>query len=135
LQIVGAHYHQSAAESLERIASSYRRFADHEARGRSLLYEELAREVAGEQSKTLDLPQDGRLLAIAQSIESAMRAGATADVRRACAEFLRAASEFYKVSECGIRVLAARPLRVLSRSLQETDCPGWEIVLDGEMML
>ena len=62
--------------------------------------------------KTLDLPQDGRLPAIAQSIESAMRAGATADVRRACAEFLGAASEFYKVSECGIRVLAARPLRV-----------------------
>ena len=62
--------------------------------------------------KTLDLPQDGRLLAIAQSIESAMRAGATADVRRTCTEFLGAASEFYKVSECGIRVLAARPLRV-----------------------
>ena len=62
--------------------------------------------------KTLDLPQDGRLLAIAQSIESAMRAGATADVCRACAEFLGAASEFYKVSDCGIRVLAARPLRV-----------------------
>ena len=62
--------------------------------------------------KTLDLPQDARLLAIAQSIESTMRAGATADVRRACAEFLGAASEFYKVPECGIRVLAARPLRV-----------------------
>ena len=38
------------AESLARIASSYRRFADHEARGRSALYEELAREVAGDQS-------------------------------------------------------------------------------------
>lgn len=62
--------------------------------------------------KTLDLPQDGRLLAIAQSIESAMSAGATADVCRACAEFLGAASEFYKVSECGVRVLAARPFRV-----------------------
>ncbi len=34
------------------------------------------------------------------------------DVRRTCTEFLEAASEFYKVSECGIRVLAARPLRV-----------------------
>jgi hypothetical protein len=62
--------------------------------------------------KTLDLPQEGRLPRIAQSIESAMRAGATADVRRTCTEFLEAASEFYKVSECGIRVLAARPLRV-----------------------
>jgi hypothetical protein len=38
------------AESFERIASSYRRFADHEARGRSALYEELAREVARDQS-------------------------------------------------------------------------------------
>lgn len=62
--------------------------------------------------KTLDLPQEGRLPRIAQSIESAMRAGATADVRRTSTEFLEAASEFYKVSECGIRVLAARPLRV-----------------------
>ena len=58
------------------------------------------------------MPQEARLLAIAQSIESTMRAGATADVRRACAEFLGAASEFYKGPECGIRVLAARPLRV-----------------------
>jgi hypothetical protein len=71
-----------------------------------------AKFLESDQIKTLDLPQDGRLLAIAQSIESAMRAGAPADVRRTCAEFLEAASEFYKVSDCGIRVLAARPLRV-----------------------
>ena len=62
--------------------------------------------------KTLDLPQDGRLLEIAQSIESAMKDETSVAVRRACAEFLGAASEFYKVSECGVRVLAARPLRV-----------------------
>ena len=62
--------------------------------------------------KTLDLPQDGRLLTISQSIESAMRTGTTADVRRACAQFLDVASDFYKVPNCGIRVLAARPLRV-----------------------
>jgi hypothetical protein len=62
--------------------------------------------------KTLDLPQDGRLLTIAQSIESAMKSGTTVDVRRACAEFLDAASEFYRVPACGIRVLASRPLRV-----------------------
>jgi hypothetical protein len=59
--------------------------------------------------KTLDLPQDKRLLTISQSIELAMRTGTTADVRRACAQFLDAASDFYKVSNCGIRVLAARP--------------------------
>src|ERR1017187_3243687 len=62
--------------------------------------------------KTLDLPQDGRLLAIAKSIESAMEAGTTADVRCACAEFLGAASEFHKVPNCGVGVLAARPLKV-----------------------
>jgi len=65
-----------------------------------------------DRSRTLDLPQDGCLPAISQSIESAMKAGATADVRRACAEFLTAASEFYEVPTCGIRVLSARPLRV-----------------------
>jgi hypothetical protein len=62
--------------------------------------------------RTLDLPQDWHLPRIAQSIDFAMRAGAPADVRRTCTEFLEAASEFYKVSECGVRVLAARPLRV-----------------------
>ena len=62
--------------------------------------------------KTLDLPQDGRLLAISLSIELAMKGGTTADVRRACGEFVAVASDFYKVSACGIRVLAARPLRV-----------------------
>jgi hypothetical protein len=61
--------------------------------------------------RTLDLPQDVGLLAIAQCIESAMKAG-TADVRRACTEFLAATSEFYKIPNCGVRVLAARPLRV-----------------------
>jgi len=62
--------------------------------------------------KTLDLPQDGRLLTISQSIESALRTGTTADVRRACAEFVTISSDFYKVPACGVRVLAARPLRV-----------------------
>ena len=41
-----------------------------------------------------------------------MKAGQSAGVRRACAEFIGTASEFYKVPDCGIRVLAARPLRV-----------------------
>lgn len=52
----GAYYHQIVAE-LERIASSYRRFADREARGRSALYEELAREVAGDQSTLMFLSE------------------------------------------------------------------------------
>ncbi len=65
-----------------------------------------------ERIKTLDLPQDGRLPAIAKSIESAMQTGRTADVRRACAEFLAEAADFYGTPKCGIRVLASRPLRV-----------------------
>jgi len=65
--------------------------------------------------KTFDLPQDERLLTITNSIESAMKSGRAKDVRPACAEFLNAASTFYKVPACGIRVLAARPLRVRER--------------------
>ena len=62
--------------------------------------------------RTLDLPHNGRLTAIAKSIESAMKAGTSAEVRRLCAEFLDAPSGFYRVPVCGIRVLSARPLRV-----------------------
>jgi len=65
--------------------------------------------------KTLDLPQDGRLPTITKSIDSAMKSETSADVRRACAEFLAVASEFYEVPPCGVRVLAARPLRVRER--------------------
>jgi len=61
---------------------------------------------------TLDLPQNGHLLTTAKSIESAVKAGRSADVRRACTEFLAATSDFYRVPDCAIRVLAARPLRV-----------------------
>jgi len=68
-----------------------------------------------DQTGTLDLPQYGSLLTITKSIESAMRRGRSKDVRRTCAEFLDAASEFYKVPACGFRVLAARPLRVRER--------------------
>ena len=60
----------------------------------------------------LDLPQDRSLDAIAKSIESAMKADMMAAVRNACADFLTTASSFYKVQNCGVKVLAARPLRV-----------------------
>ena len=65
-----------------------------------------------DQIRTLDLPQDGCLLATAESIEQTMKATSASDVRRACAEFLETTSQFYKVPDCGVRVLAARPLRV-----------------------
>lgn len=61
--------------------------------------------------RTLDLPQSGQLVVIAKSLESAMKAATSRDVRRTCAEFLNAASEFYEVPACAIRVLAARPLQ------------------------
>src|ERR1051325_5532942 len=60
----------------------------------------------------LDLPQDGTLPAIAKSIESAMKADEMVAVRNTCAEFLSIASSFYKVKNCGVKVLAARPLQV-----------------------
>lgn len=41
-----------------------------------------------------------------------MQSGKMADVRRSCAEFLAEASRWYRVPECGVRVLAARPLRI-----------------------
>ena len=65
--------------------------------------------------KTLDLPQDGRLPTITKSIDFAMKSETSAHVRNACAEFLAVASEFYEVPPCGVRVLAARPLRVRER--------------------
>ena len=71
-----------------------------------------ARFLESERIRALDLPQDGCLLAIAKSIESAMKEGENADVRNACAEFLAATSEFYRTPNCNVRVLAARPLRV-----------------------
>jgi len=60
----------------------------------------------------LELPQNGYLTEIASSVESAMKEGTTADVRRACGALLAELSTFYQVPECSIRVLAARPLRV-----------------------
>ncbi len=73
---------------------------------------QLARFMESDRIRTLDLPQNGRLLTIAKSVESAMQAGKSADVRRACAKFLAATSDFYIVPTSPVRVLAARPLRV-----------------------
>jgi hypothetical protein len=61
--------------------------------------------------RTLDLPRDGHLQEIAQRLESAMKTDNIRDVRSVCAEFLASASISYEVPTCGVRVLAARPLR------------------------
>jgi hypothetical protein len=72
----------------------------------------------------LEVPQDDRLRAPAKSIEGALRAGKSAAVRDACAEFLRAASDFYRVPAPAVRVLAARPVRVREG--------GWATELFGD---
>src|ERR1700746_773587 len=72
-----------------------------------------------DQMKTLDLPKNGRLPTITKSIESAMKDGKGSDVRNTCADFLATASDFYEVPTCGIRVLAARPLRTRERGTFE----------------
>ena len=62
--------------------------------------------------RTLEVPQDDRLQASAKSIELAMQGSRASSVRQACAESVSLASSFYQVRQPGIRVLAARPLRV-----------------------
>ena len=69
--------------------------------------------------KTLDLPHDGRLPSITGFIELAMKAGHSAAVWRATTDFLKVASNFYNVPDCGIRVLSARPLRVREHTATE----------------
>ena len=69
--------------------------------------------------RKIDLPPGGNLTTIASSIESAMEDETTGSVRRACAHFLAELAGFYEVPACGVRVLAARPLRVLESSTIE----------------
>jgi len=73
------------------------------------------------------VPVDDRLSVLAQNIDSVMRAGTRAVVHQACAEFLSAASDFYRVSRPEVRTLAARPLRVREG--------GWATELFGDYSL
>jgi len=68
---------------------------------------------------TLRVPQDDRLRRISAAIEAAMKAERAGDVLRFSGEFVDAAADFYGVKHCGVRVLAARPLRVRERSTIE----------------
>lgn len=67
----------------------------------------------------LPLPPDRTLAVLASRIEAAMKAGRPKDVHAASGEFLATACEFYRVPNCGLRVLAARPLRVRENSTSE----------------
>jgi len=73
--------------------------------------------------RSVATPDRGHLLTIAKSIEQAMRTQNVSDVRHTCSEFLTFCSAFYKVPNCGLRVLAARPLRVRE---------GWSTELFGD---
>ena len=61
---------------------------------------------------TLALPENTRLREISNRIQLAIKGESSNDLRNACTDFVRACSEFYDVPTCGVRVLAARPLRV-----------------------
>jgi hypothetical protein len=69
--------------------------------------------------KTLDLSQNGHSQETVKRLEAAMKADSIRHVRGACTEFLKNASNFYKVPTCGIRVLAARPLRTRGHGTYE----------------
>jgi hypothetical protein len=79
----------------------------------------LQRFLDSDRQRAIELPQDTGLAQIAAAIESAMTEGASTDVRRTCDQFLAAAADFYKVPHCGVKVLAARPLRVREYSTTE----------------
>jgi hypothetical protein len=66
--------------------------------------------------RTLDLPQNGLLVTIAKSLESAMKGGKSADVRRASTEFMAETSEFYQTAICGVRVRRERKNRIAEQS-------------------
>jgi hypothetical protein len=60
----------------------------------------------------LSVPPDDRMHKQANSIASALKEGTVAGLQTGCAAFLNIAADFYGVERPGIRVLAARPLRV-----------------------
>ena len=73
---------------------------------------------------SLALPEDGRLVALAKSIEEAMLSEKRQIVSRACQEFLAASADFYGVPTPTVRVLASRPLRLYES--------GWSTELFGD---
>jgi hypothetical protein len=79
----------------------------------------LQRFLDSDRTRSIPLPAGVDLPQIAAAIESAMAQGASTDVRRSCDAFLATVADFYKVPHCGIKVLAARPLRVREYSTAE----------------
>jgi hypothetical protein len=73
---------------------------------------------------TLEVPACDSLRTLGNCLRLAMQDGKSTAVRQACAEFLAAASSFYRVEAPAVRVLAARPLRVRDG--------GWATELFGD---
>ena len=80
--------------------------------------------LVSDQLTSLAVPQEDRLHTLAGSVDSAMKEGASTLVRQACIELLTVAADLYKVQRPGVRVLAARPLRVREG--------GWATELFGD---
>jgi hypothetical protein len=78
-----------------------------------------ARFLESDRLTTLRLPENSNLVEIARCIEAAMVDGNGPRVRTACSDLLTEMASFYAVPPCGIRVLAARPLRVRERWTSE----------------
>jgi hypothetical protein len=74
--------------------------------------EKLAAFTESDRIHTLALPPHAGVLTLTQSIAAEMKTGKAQEVRVACAQFLRSLSLFHRVSPCGVRVLASRPLRI-----------------------
>ena len=72
---------------------------------------------------TLAVPEDDRLFLPANAMAVALKEENMRGVFAACADFLRIAADFYGIEKPGIRVLAARPLRVRE---------GWTSELFGD---
>jgi hypothetical protein len=83
--------------------------------------------MASDQRLQVAVPRDDRLRARTVAIESAMRIAKPAAVLHACADFLTVGADFYQVQRPGVRVLAARPLRVREG--------GWSSELFGDYNL
>lgn len=80
--------------------------------------------VASDRLCVLEVPRDDRLRLPASRILVAMELGQSRAARKACAEFLSAAADFYGVARPQVRVLASRPLRVREG--------GWATELFGD---
>lgn len=78
-----------------------------------------ARFIASDTLTSLPLPDDDRLQVRAAAIEAVLVDGEIAPVRAACTAFLGAAAGFFGVPPPGIKVLAARPLRVREHATSE----------------